>query len=206
MEATSTQRQTGQAFGRMIPTELPPLPPEFTGEAHTARRVLGLSGYPGVGKDTVAKMLTPRGYQRIAFADPIRALAYDLDPAVHDQVDMLGWENAYSGNDYVRRYLQKLGQKAREHIDPGVWITAALRNIGIEGNYVITDVRYRNEAETLKNLGAKLVRVERPGQGPVNDHASEVEMDGYPFDAFLLNDGDLNQLFDRVMMMEEDLF
>lgn len=184
---------------------LPPLP--NTGGPAFNRRIVGLSGYPGVGKDTIAKMLHPRGYVRIAFADPIRNLAYDLDPAVHDQVEMFGWEKAYGGRDsYVRRYLQKLGQKAREHLYAGIWIDVALQHIGVEGNYVITDVRYINEAEHIRALGGKLVRVERPGHGPVNSHQSELEMDGYQYDAFLLNNGDSNQLFDRVMALEENLF
>jgi hypothetical protein len=171
------------------------------------RRIIGLSGYPSSGKDTVAKMLVSRGYKRIAFADPLRALAYDMDPAVHDRVDMEGWEKAKANDGgYTRRYLQKLGERARHHIHPNVWVDAGLAQLGNEGNYVFTDVRYRNEAGQLRHLGAKLARVERPGHGAVNDHTSELEMDGYEYDAFINNNGDLNQLFELVMSTEERLF
>lgn len=169
------------------------------------RRIIGLSGYAGSGKDTVAKMLHPRGYKRIAFADTIRALALDLDPTVEDLVKMGGWEEA-KHNGYVRRYLQKLGQLVRHHIHAEVWVEAAMRRLEPEGNYVFTDVRYLNEAEGISMFGGKLVYIERPGHEPANDHISEVEMDGHQFDAVLVNDGDLNQLFDKVMTLEEQLF
>jgi dephospho-CoA kinase len=39
--------------------------------------IIGLTGYAQSGKDTVANILVENyGYQRVAFADPIRALLY----------------------------------------------------------------------------------------------------------------------------------
>lgn len=193
----------------MTNTLLPPpegLFPMF-GSPTPERRIIGLSGYAQAGKDTVAKMLGSRQYARVAFADPLRALAYELDPAVHDKVDMWGWEKAKAEPDgYVRRYLQKLGDRARAHLGPYVWIDAARLKVGKTGNYVFTDVRYRNEGETLRDLGGKLVRIERPGCGPANDHPTENDMDGYEFDAFINNSGDLNYLFEQVMELEARLF
>lgn len=187
-------------------TALPALPPGMAPPVPVERRIIGLSGYSGVGKDTVAKMLVPRGYGQLAFADSIRALAFDLDPAVHDQVQMFGWDKAKQ-NDYVRRYLQKLGVTARKYLGPEVWVNAAMLRVGATGNYVITDVRFPNEARRIKTMGGKVVRIDRPGVGPVNGHVTEVAMDEYDeFDEVIVNYGTPEQLFELVMQVEEQLF
>jgi hypothetical protein len=60
----------------------------------------------------------------------------------------------------------------------------------------VTDIRFANEAAMIRDLGGVLVRVERPGVGPVNEHVSEV----MPFEAdhTLLNDGSIEQLHDTI--------
>jgi len=63
-----------------------------------------------------------------------------------------------------------------------------------DGNYVITDVRFQNEAEVIVNHGGSIWRVQRPGVEAVNAHVSEWEMDNYNFDNILVNDGNLEQL------------
>ena len=47
--------------------------------------IIGLTGYAQSGKDSVADILVKNyGYTRIAFADPIRKLLYETNPAVKD--------------------------------------------------------------------------------------------------------------------------
>jgi len=174
-------------------------------------RLIGLSGYAGSGKDTVAKMLGPRGYQRVAFADPLRTLAYHMNPAIQDRVDVEGWDQAKKV-DYIRPYLQKLGVLARHHLGNDVWIRPAVEKLwlhgSLSGRWVITDVRFHNEASAIRDLGGRLVRLLRPDVGPVNDHISETEMGSLSFgyDYILNNDSTPAVLFDRVQEMEEALF
>ncbi len=49
---------------------------------HPSPKIIGFCGYPGSGKDEAAKFLTARGWQRVAFADPLRAMALAIDPYV----------------------------------------------------------------------------------------------------------------------------
>ena len=45
--------------------------------------IIGLTGYAQSGKDTVAKILIEQyGFTRVAFADKIRELLYEMDPPV----------------------------------------------------------------------------------------------------------------------------
>lgn len=160
--------------------------------------IIGLSGYSQSGKDTVAKFLVEKhGFERIAFADPIRELLYELNPVVgfdwdgggwdlRSVVDMDGWDNAKL-NPTIRRLLQTLGVGARNIIDEEIWLTKALRTMSGDGNYVVTDVRFQNEAVVLRMSGAKIWRVERGGVIAVNEHISEHDLDNWEFDAYIHN-------------------
>src|SRR4051812_26641864 len=44
--------------------------------------LIGLHGFPGSGKDTVAELLGGYGYERIAFADKLREALLGLNPVV----------------------------------------------------------------------------------------------------------------------------
>jgi hypothetical protein len=110
----------------------------------------------------------------------------------------------------VRDFLQKLGTDAlRNGLHPNVWVNALMADYTSTGrygydenkepihdypNWIITDVRFKNEAEKIKELGGQLWRVKRVGFGPVNDHVSESELDGYKVSQIFVNNGTLEDL------------
>lgn len=161
--------------------------------------IIGLSGYAQSGKDTVADVLVKEyEFERITFADPIRKILYAIDPKINgnslvELVDDYGWDIAKK-NPEVREMLQHLGYSARVHIYQDIWIMAAFSKMREDANYVITDVRFQNEAEVIQNHGGNIWRVQRPGVEAVNAHVSEWEMDNFNFDNILVNDGNLEQL------------
>lgn len=135
--------------------------------------LIGMIGFAGAGKDTAAEALLGRGFERRAFADALKAVALAM-----------GWDGVK--DERGRRFLQDLGLACREHIHERVWLDAALRDI--EGrDVVITDVRFLNEAEAVREAGGILVRVVRPGVGPANDHVSELQLLEWPADITLTN-------------------
>jgi len=175
-------------------------------------RVIGLCGYAGAGKDEVAQILAARyDYQRVAFADTLKTVLYATNPSYRDTaaarclslartVDAIGWDGAKKQPE-VRRMLQDLGAAMRA-VDPDVWVIAVWnQTLGHRGQrYVIPDVRYRNEVRVADTLW----RIERPGYGPVNDHASETQLDGHPADRTIVNDGSLADLADKVAAAMEE--
>lgn len=180
----------------------------------TAYNTIGLIGYSQSGKDTIASILVEKyGYTRIAFADKIREFLYDLNPMVacsptgylQDLVNLVGWEDAKK-EPQVRRLLQDLGVSSRKIIDENVWVTLALSNIDVNQRVVITDVRFENEAIMIKLLKGQLWRVKRVGVGPVNDHVSESEMDGYKVDQIFVNNGSVEDLTMLVRTRMHDAF
>lgn len=157
-------------------------------------KLIGLSGYAQSGKDTVASILVREfGYERIAFADPIKEFVYRVSPTIKSAVDEVGWEEAKT-MQYTREMLQNVGIAARDIIHPNIWIDLALAKAKHEHRVVITDVRFKNEAQMITIAGGELWRVHRKFTGPVNDHISETELDNHPFDRHIFNDAGLNGL------------
>ena len=71
---------------------------------------------------------------------------------------------------------------------------------------VITDVRFINEANWIKNYEySYLWRVKRDGVVAINTHVSEHEMSTYPEDFTLINEGSISQLADLVSEQMEFL-
>ena len=165
--------------------------------------IIGLAGYAGSGKDTVAKILVDDyGFQRRAFADKIRDMLYEINPMaggepIQIRVDADGWDKAKQHPE-VRRLLQKLGVAARNHLNSNVWVMPVLNDLGTT-HCVITDVRFENEAQAIISMGGELWRIERPGVGPVNNHISESELKDYTFDKLIINDGTFDDLKDKVL-------
>jgi hypothetical protein len=166
-----------------------------------ATLLVGLSGYAQTGKDTSgAMMVEEAGFTRLAFADALKSVALDSDTDLRNAVRYAGWEETKQSHPHARLFLQHLGVAARDHIDQDVWVNAALRNVSPGGRFVVTDVRFPNEAAAIRARGGFVVRVERPGTGPVNAHASETALDDFEFDATLRNTGTLDDLRSRVRL------
>lgn len=174
--------------------------------------IIGLSGYAGSGKDTVGRHLVDEhGFFRIAFADALRNVAYELNPIIaggmyendvklvylREVVDTMGWDEAKAYYPEVRKALQVLGVSIREY-NPKFWIHIAAEKmldvIKRGGDVVITDVRFPNEAELIETIGGEVWRIERPDVEQVNEHISESAMDDWSFKHTLKNDSDIFDL------------
>ena len=165
--------------------------------------IIGLCGYAQSGKDSVAEVLVNQyDFTRIAFADPIRELLYEMNPTVKDGgyrlqgvVDGYGWDVAKTAFPEVRALLQNLGVGARKVFGEQFWVQQALRQVHFEGNYVITDVRFPNEAKAIRlHEGSQIWRIKRTGFDAVNAHVSESAMDGEKIDQIFLNSGTVEDL------------
>lgn len=92
----------------------------------------------------------------------------------------------------VRTFLQILGTDAlRNNLHYNVWVNALFADYTSESNWIITDVRFPNEAKAIKDRGGIIIRVDRPGISAVNDHPSETSLDTWNFDYKLVNNSDI---------------
>lgn len=172
--------------------------------------IIGLSGYARSGKDTVARILVEDyKFTRVAFADPIRTFLYEMNPplkgpALKGIIDDYGWDVA-KANPEIRALLQNLGMAARKTFGEDFWIKQALKNISPENKVVLTDVRFKNEADMVRSLGGQVWRVIRPDISAVNSHISEHDLENYEFDYDIYNDSTLTNLAADIATLLEDL-
>ncbi len=122
-----------------------------------------------------------------------------------------------------RELLQKLGTDGlRNGLHYNVWVNAlfadykkqsTLCGISEKGkkycnkypNWIITDVRFPNEAKAIKDRGGIIIRVDRPFCKPVNNHPSEVSLDNWNFDYKIANVSDLTSLSFTIQIILEEL-
>lgn len=173
---------------------------------------IGLSGYARSGKDTVGRYLAEQGWLQVAFADSIRKSLYTFNPRVTpdmrvaDIVDEHGWETGKLVSPEMRVLLQRLGtQVGRDLLGENIWVDLTVRNIPDGSRVAFTDCRFENEADKVREIGGKVWRVNRPHGEPINNHISEIALDNYNFDRVFINDGDIQDLTDKVeVALKED--
>lgn len=155
--------------------------------------VIALTGYAGVGKDTVADILVrDHGYTKLSFADKVKELLLAVNPWIivpefggtarlQALINTMGWHKAKRYPE-VRRLLQELGTETRNVISEDVWINPIIDFITHEESpekIVVSDVRFANELEALRNIACHccltvtVVRLTRAEIGPANDHQTE---------------------------------
>ena len=180
--------------------------------------IVGVCGYIGSGKDTLADILIKeKGYIKLSFAsslkDAVSAIfGWDrnmLEGATpesrlwREQVDEWWSQRLNILNLTPRWVLQHLGTDIlRDKFHPDIWIASLERKIielSKENNIVITDCRFQNEMKILKRLGAKLVRIERNGNESLYFHSSENSWQNFDFDFIIENNSTLDNLRDSVL-------
>ena len=92
----------------------------------------------------------------------------------------------------------------RKMLGDDVWINIALSGIKSEDKIVISDVRYPNEAQAIKNLSGSLWRINRHNHSAVNGHTSEHAMDNYMFNHVIYNDGTIDDLSDEIFLLANE--
>ncbi len=173
---------------------------------------IGIAGYAGSGKDTVGQMLSDiLDYPVEHFADTMRHMLYAINPditgadeaSLQRNVDTIGWDAAKRKFPQVREMLQRLGTEGgRDIFGENFWIDNLFDQFPQHGGEmyhgrIIPDVRFANEAKAIKDAGGFVVRVDRPGVGPANAHASE-RLEFEP-DFGINNDGTLDFLLRTVL-------
>ena len=161
--------------------------------------LIGISGKKRSGKDTVGAMvvewLNEHGFDaaQVAFADQLKdevAEATGVNRRMQE-MDKERW----------RPILQWWGVEFRRHyFGQDYWVSKMTQKLLAmdEDLAVVTDVRFRDEADFIRASGGFVVRVERE-TGLQDGHSSETDLDGYSeFQATLSNDGTLDDLEEKV--------
>lgn len=188
--------------------------------------VIGLTGFAGAGKSTVANYLVEQhGFTRLSFAAPLKKMLRTLNPImpdsrpghdIHlDQVialfdgDETKIKESYYGPEY-RRLMQVLGTDCIRAEEPEFWTNAAERQLtDPEGKYVFDDVRFPNEAAVVTKRNPEgLWNISRPGFEPANGHVSEAHAGNMGESFTIINDRTVEMLhtdIDSALRLAQEL-
>ena len=140
--------------------------------------IIGIAGLIGSGKGTVADILVEQhNFTKISFADKLKdgvaasfgwnreLLEGDTDESRQwrETVDEF-WTNETGREITPRLVLQEFGTDCmRNGFYDGIWVSLIKQEIlnNPETNYVVPDVRFKNEIDVINNLGGKIWNVRR---------------------------------------------
>jgi hypothetical protein len=212
--------------------------------------IVGISGFSGSGKDTMADRLVSRhSFAKTSLATPLKEMAkiafgfsdeqlygpsemrektdkrhrfsgvcphchhpcidYRSGPSSENdcRAGCVFWCNSCGEQypEYItpRLALQTLGTEWGRTLCKDLWVTSTLNYIRnhshASNNWVIPDVRFRNEVQGIQDAGGVVVRVKR-GVSRFK-HASEEEMNSIQdreFDLVLDNEGTMLEFMQRI--------
>lgn len=198
--------------------------------------IIGICGFIGSGKDTAADYLVENyGFTRDSFAGTLKdavAAIFGWDRELVDgrtkeardwreQVDPWWAERLEMSNLTPRLVLQLWGTEVgRQAFHNDIWIASLENKLRkSDGDVVITDCRFPNEVQAIKNAGGIVIWVSR-GALPewyqyaydanrgsqeaaerlkeYNIHASETAWVSTNFDCVIRNNGTLEDLYGKV--------
>ncbi len=161
-------------------------------------RVFGITGKKFSGKDTSVAHLPP-GILRYAFAGPLKdelQRVFDMshsqmnDPQEKEIVDPRYGKSP-------RELMQWYGTDVVRRIDKDYWVKRFLNFYALNSvkdssvKIVVTDVRFKNEAETIRALGGEIIQITRPNCiGDIH----ESERGGFEPDKIVYNNGSIDEL------------
>lgn len=130
--------------------------------------IIGLTGRKQAGKDTSAAFLIEQfGFKRLAFADAVKDIIEICNPAITVRVNESGQPELIHVKDLLaegktldeikvqyetyRNFMTALATDSVRKYDPDFWVKIVLNQMDDPaGKYVITDVRFPNEAAGLR--------------------------------------------------------
>lgn len=208
--------------------------------------IIGICGFIGSGKDTIADYLVNyHEFRRESFANTLKdavAAVFGWDRTMlegrtkearswREQKDE--WWSQRLGRDITPRWvLQYWGTEVcRRGFHDDIWIASLENKLRTsKDSVVISDCRFPNEIQSIRNAGGIVIRVVRGPEpewygaaeavnaGPrhmgwalskdvlnkYNIHASETAWVGTTFDAVIDNNGSINDLFSQIEQLVTD--
>lgn len=205
--------------------------------------LIGILGRIGSGKGTVAhRLVTHYGFRQDSFATTLKdacAVLFGWDRAMlegdtsesraeRENIDEWWTEKLGIENFTPRLALQLIGTDVfRNHFHKDIWMLSVMARYDGKENVVISDARFPNEVDAIREMGGHIIRVDRgeepewwkyavdattpgnynysPEQKMIHRyshiHHSEWAWAGTVPDEVILNSGTLDQLYGMVDLL-----
>lgn len=169
--------------------------------------LIGIAGPARSGKDIFASFLVAQheGCYTYSFANPMRRM---LKAGLGINLDEEYWQ-AYKEEvipaigKSPRQLLQTLGTEwGRNMVYQDLWLLIAKQEFLNRGpGMIVTDVRFPNEAQWIRNVGGQVIHIVRPDATKVNPHVSEEGVINEAADVFVYNNMGLEELQNSAMKL-----
>ena len=188
-------------------------------------KLIAFSGHRGSGKDTAGlHLVNAYGYKTVSFAKELKNMVADQYEIDRDAMDDRFRKDAPLLNMPViptDKFTLAIHALLHDELKTGFWTPRALcilegsikrsvygnywvkrvleKVMGDDNRYVITDMRYKSEADTLKMMipDTKLVRINRPDNIITTQDPSERDLDSYKFDHYINNAATIGDLYNE---------
>lgn len=189
-------------------------------------KLIAVSGWKGAGKDTIGlHLMNEYGYRPISFAYELKnmvASIYGVERSWMDDRDKKDMpimnmpaiptdafsraiheilKDELSSGYWTPRALCILEGSVKRSVYANYWVRKVVEYMLQDSHkYVITDMRYCNEADVLKMLipSTLTLRVERADHYITTQDSSERDLDNYKFDRTVHNNGTIPDLFRNI--------
>ena len=155
--------------------------------------VIGITGKINSGKGTAAQIFEDLGLINFGFSDPLKLAIHNL----FDVDENILWGSSDKRNEEVRIMLQDLGVYTQKHRPKAIVELMRRRltvfdNSGVDSLHcianslskgvVISDIRYSEEAQLIKEVGGKLIKIigsvnSVPKNNNIRNHITETAVD-----------------------------
>jgi hypothetical protein len=140
-------------------------------------RIIGLTGFARSGKDTfftainmLSRDMNLPDFRRFAFADELKK---ECDPFLLNNIGISAWTQENESKELIRPFLVTYGTHIRRKLDQNCWINKIKDSVEYCSDNgeipVITDVRYENEAQWIKENDGVIVDIIRQSVVPANE-------------------------------------
>ena len=194
------------------------------GKDEVAKMLRHLLHRPDVSYETFKTLIHSREYQIKKFADKLKDIVCLLLNCTREQLEdrefkekELGeewWVFKFPNNqistykkdvpDFWQKYLIKLTPRlllqllgtecGRQIIHPNIWVNSLFADFAVDSKWIISDLRFPNEFNAIKERGGIIFRVNRKGFENTGNHESETALDNHVFDYTIENNSSLEQL------------
>ena len=182
--------------------------------------IIGLCAKKRSGKDTLAiHMIEKYGYIRYAFADPLKNACREIFLLNDEQIDGSLKETIDERWGITPRTMfQKVGTEMFRdkltEVFPDMSLIA--NNLWVyrfkkwyeneikknpELKVVITDCRFQNEVDIIKEMGGIIIKIERDNNNLNDTHSSEKNIDNIKSDYTIKNNSTIKEYYDKMDQM-----
>lgn len=173
--------------------------------------IIGLSGKMGSGKSTAALLIKHHFPQFVeaSFADPVKRITSIVTNTPLELQYTQEGKRTYieSFGMTIREVQQKIGTECfRNNFHTDTWVICLIDSIKNLEYVIVSDVRFLNEVQAIKQNGGHIIRIVRSNE--TNDtHPSETQLDNHfdLFDYFIVNNGSIKSLEDSLIYTVKEI-